>query len=445
MSTASAGRRNAPLQIDYFPPASLKSMDGAVRKHPPSQIKSLCKSIEAFGFNVPILVDGEGRIVAGHARVAAAIRLGIGEVPAIRIQHLTEAQGKAFMLADNRLAELSQWDDQALGAVLLELSTLDLDFDIEATGFAMAEIDLRIEGLDEGPDEAEDIAVASGPSITRPGDLWLLGRHRLLCGSALDASDWAIVMADDRAARVVTDPPYNVPIGGHVSGLGQHRHREFAMAVGEMDAAGFTAFLQTAMAHAYRHAMPGSVHYWAMDWRHVGEIGSAGHAVYERLLNICVWQKNQPGMGSFYRSQHELFFVFSKAGASPRNNIQLGRFGRSRSNVWSYPSAASLARTSEEGNPLAMHPTVKPLALICDILLDASARGNVIADPFAGSGTSIIAAEKLNRAARAIELDPLYCDTILRRWCKWTGEDAVRQRDGATFRAIETAGEGVTP
>jgi DNA modification methylase len=258
----------------------------------------------------------------------------------------------------------------------------------------------------------------------------------------LDASDWATLMADDTAALVVTDPPYNVPISGHVSGLGQHRHREFAMAVGEMDAAGFTAFLQTAMTLAYRHATAGSVHYWAMDWRHVGEIGSAGHAVYERLLNICVWQKNQPGMGSFYRSQHELFFVFSKAGASPRNNIQLGRFGRSRSNIWSYPGAASLARTSEEGNPLAMHPTVKPLALICDILLDASARGDVVADPFAGSGTSLIAAEKLNRAARAIELDPLYCDTILRRWRKWTGEDAVRQRDGATFAAIEADGQG---
>jgi DNA modification methylase len=442
MSPASAARRNAPLQIEYFAPGALKPRDSTARRHPPSQIKSLCQSIEAFGFNVPVLVDGEGQLVAGHARLAAAVRLGMAEVPAIRIQHLTEVQVKAFMLADNRLAELSRWDDQALGAVLLELSALDLDFDLEATGFAMAEIDLRIEGLEGGADPADDITVASGPSITLPGDLWLLGRHRLLCGNALDASDWATLMADDTAALVVTDPPYNVPISGHVSGLGQHRHREFAMAVGEMDAAGFTAFLQTAMTLAYRHATAGSVHYWAMDWRHVGEIGSAGHAVYERLLNICVWQKNQPGMGSFYRSQHELFFVFSKAGASPRNNIQLGRFGRSRSNIWSYPGAASLARTSEEGNPLAMHPTVKPLALICDILLDASARGDVVADPFAGSGTSLIAAEKLNRAARAIELDPLYCDTILRRWRKWTGEDAVRQRDGATFAAIEADGQG---
>lgn len=436
MSIVSAGRRNAPLQIEHLPVATLTPMSGAARKHPPAQIKSLCKSIAAFGFNVPILVDNEGRIVGGHARVTAAVRLGLSEVPAIRIQHLNEPQIKAFMLADNRLAELACWDDQALGVVLLELSTLDLDFDLDATGFAMAEIDLRIEALEERHDDAAEIAVAAGPSITQPGDMWLLGRHRLLCGNALDAADWSQLMGDDLAALVVTDPPYNVPIGGHVSGLGQHRHREFAMAVGEMDAAGFTTFLRTAMSQAYRHAKPGSLHYWAMDWRHVAEIGAAGHAAYERLINICVWQKNQPGMGSFYRSQHELFFVFAKAGAAPRNNIQLGRFGRSRSNIWSYPGAASLARTSEEGNPLAMHPTVKPLALVCDILLDASVRGDIVADPFAGSGTCVIAAEKLGRVARAIELDPLYCDTIIRRWCKWTGEEARRQRDGATFAAV---------
>jgi DNA modification methylase len=429
--------RNAQLQIEYLLITSLKPMPGSPRRHPKSQIQSLTKSITAFGFNVPVLVDGDERIVAGHARVEAAKRCGLAEVPAIRVEHLNEAQLKAFMVADNRLAELGSWDDPALGLILVELADLDLDFDIEATGFALAEIELRIEGLGDDAGEQEEIVATSGPPVTQPGDLWMLGSHRLLCGNALEDADWTTLMSGDQAALVVTDPPYNVPINGHVSGLGQHRHREFAMAVGEMDQSGFTSFLQTAMALAHSCSTPGSVHYWAMDWRHVVEVGGAGKSVYERYLNMCVWQKSAPGMGSFYRSQHELFFVFARGGAPSRNNVQLGRFGRSRSNVWHYPGAASLARTAEEGNPLAMHPTVKPLALICDILLDASARGDIIADPFAGSGTSVIAAEKLGRKARGIELDPLYCDTIIRRWQNWTGENAVRVSDGMTFAALE--------
>jgi DNA modification methylase len=323
--------------------------------------------------------------------------------------------------------------------VLLELSELDLDFDLEATGFSLAEIELKIEDLGAAGDQPEPVLVATGRAVTQRGDLWQLGNHRLLCGNALEAGAWERLVGGEMAALVVTDPPYNVAINGHVSGLGKHRHREFGMAAGEMAAAEFQAFLQTAMAHAHQWSAPGSVHYWAMDWRHVVELGAAGRGVYERFLNICVWAKNQPGMGSFYRSQHELFFVFAKGGAPSRNNIQLGRFGRSRSNMWSYPGAASLARTAEEGNPLAMHPTVKPLALICDILLDASVKGDIIADPFCGAGTTIVAAEKLGRRARAVELDSLYCDTIIRRWQHWTGENAIRVTDGLSFSAVEAA------
>ncbi|WP_431285053.1 site-specific DNA-methyltransferase [Humitalea sp. 24SJ18S-53] len=436
-------RCNATLQIEYVPPGSINPMPGAPRKHPASQIRSLVKSIKAFGFNVPILIDGDQRIIAGHARVEAAKKFGMDAVPVIRVEHLSEGQVKAFIIADNRLAELSTWDEQALGAILLDLSGLDLDFDLEATGFAMAEIELRIESLVEGAEEeTPPVDVATDSPITHVGDVWRLGQHILMCGNSLSDADYAKLMGQDSAALVLTDPPYNVPIAGHVSGLGRFQHREFAMAVGEMDSAGFTAFLEGAMRLAYHHAAPGSVHYWAMDWRHVVEIGRAGQAVYDRFLNLCVWQKNQAGMGSFYRSQHELLFVFSKGGAASRNNVQLGRFGRSRSNVWTYPSAASLARTAEEGNPLAMHPTVKPLALVSDILLDASVRGDIILDPFAGSGTSVIAADKLGRRARAMELDPLHCDTILRRWRKWSGDEPIRQRDGASFTALEAeAGE----
>ena len=444
MTNVSPARRNARLQICYLATSSLKPMPGAPRRHPASQVRMLAKSVDAFGFNVPILVDGEDRIVAGHARVVAAEKCGITEVPAVRVEHLSDAQLTAFMVADNRLAELARWDDQLLGTILLELSELDLDFDIEATGFAVAEIELRIEGLNDASGESEEQPVSSGPPVVTPGEVWEMGGHRLFCGNALDELSWQTLMGNERAALVVTDPPYNVPIHGHVSGLGKYRHREFAMAVGEMDEAEFTAFLASAMRQAHAWSVPGSVHFWAMDWRHVVEVGSAGRWIYERYLNMCVWQKSVPGMGSFYRSQHELFFVFAKGGASSRNNVQLGRFGRSRSNVWSYPGAASLARTSEEGNPLASHPTVKPLALLCDILLDASARGDIIADPFAGSGTSVIASEKLGRWARVIELDPLYCDTILRRWRNWSGEDALRVADGMTFASIERQGAAAT-
>ena len=442
MSDMSSHRRNRRLQVEYLPIDSVKPTPGSPRRHPASQIRALTKSFDAFGQVLPILVDADSRIVSGHAQHEVAKRLRMTEVMAIRIEYLSEAQIKALMLALNRTAELATWDDHALGSILLELSELDLDFDIEATGFAMAEIELKIEGLDDAEEEQEEILVASGTPVTQLGELWILGNHRLVCGDALDANTWAAVMADDKATLVVTDSPFNVPIHGHVAGLGKHRYREFPMANGEMDEASFTEFLRTAMTRAHEWSAAGSVHYWAMDWRHAFEISSAGRCVYERFLNMCVWQKTSPGMGSFYRSQHELFFVYAKGGAPSRNNVQLGRFGRSRSNVWTYPGAASLSRTSEEGNPLAMHPTVKPLALISDIMLDASARGDIVADPFAGSGTSLIAAEKLGRKARAIELDPLYCDTIVRRWQNWTGERAVRVLDGSTFNALEAVREG---
>lgn len=432
-------RRNAPLHTDYLPTTALTPMPGAPRAHPKSQLRALAKSVEAFGQVLPILIDAECRIVSGHALWEVAKMVCLPQVMVIRVDHLDEAQTKALMVALNRIGDLSKWNESALRTILLELSEIDLDFDIEATGFAEIEIELMVQDLDVAGAGAEAlILVGDGAAICRPDDLWQLGRHMLLCGSALDEDSWSKLMGGDLAALVVTDPPYNVPINGHVSGLGKHQHREFAMAAGEMSEAEFTRFLEAAMVHAHRSSEPGSVHYWAMDWRHAGEIIAAGKAVYKRFLNMAVWAKNQPGMGSFYRSQHELFFVFARGGAPSRNNVQLGRFGRSRSNVWHYPAAASMARTAEEGNPLAMHPTVKPLALIADIMLDASGRGDLVVDPFAGSGTTLIAAEKLGRVARAIEMDPAYCDTIIRRWQRWTGEIAVRVADGMSFAALET-------
>jgi DNA modification methylase len=443
MSTSSLLlQRNSSLEIIHLPLDQLTPLPGAPRRHPKNQIRSLKASIEAFGFNVPVLVDQHNQVVSGHARVAALRELGFATVPAVRLEHLDENAVRAFMVADNRLSELSDWDEALLATVLKELSDVDLSFDIEAIGFSMAEIDLRIEGLgDADPDGDDELALPSGPAVVVPGELWQLGKHRLICGNALEAISWAELMGEERAALVVTDPPYNVPIDGHVSGLGQYRHREFAMACGEMDEAEFVSFLSKAMRHARDFSRQGSLHYWAMDWRHMPELTQAATQLYADQINLCVWVKSNPGMGSLYRSQHELFAVFRNGKTQHRNNVQLGRFGRSRSNVWNYPGANSAAHGAGEGKLLALHPTAKPVALLADAILDSTVRGDIVADAFLGSGSTLIAAEKVGRQCRGIELDPLYCDTIIRRWQRWSGGEAIRCSDGTAFSSIEAAAQ----
>jgi ParB-like chromosome segregation protein Spo0J len=408
------------------------------RLHSPKQIKQIARSIEAFGFNVPVLVDAAGQVIAGHGRVLACRQLGWTEVPTIQLDHLSPLQARAFMVADNRLSDLSKWDEPLLAETLRDLSLADIDFELEAIGFDMGEIDLRIESLQaevgQGADPADTFAPpAPGPAVTRPGDLWLLGRHRLLCGDALDPAAYAQLLADAKAVMVFTDPPYNVPIAGHVSGLGAVQHREFAMAVGEMSQAEFTTFLRTAMTLMAQHSQDGSLQFVCIDWRHLGEALAAGRAAYTELKNLCVWAKDNAGMGSLYRSQHELVLVF-KAGRAPhRNNVELGRHGRHRSNLWRYAGVNSFGRSTEEGNLLSLHPTVKPVALVADAILDCTARGDVVLDPFLGSGTTLIAAERVGRRCCGMELDPLYADTIIRRWQALTGDVAVHASSSETF------------
>jgi DNA modification methylase len=413
------------------------------RVHSRRQIRQIARSIEAFGFNVPVLVDSALRVIAGQGRVLACEYLGLSEVPTIRLDHLSEAQVRAFMIADNRLTENSVWDDGLLAEQLKELSVLDLDFSLEATGFEMAEIDLRIEamtGESQGEEDPADTVppIISGPALSQAGDLWQLGRHRVCCGSALDPCAFAVLMDGERAGVVFTDPPYNVRIDGHATGLGALRHRDFAMASGEMDRAEFTDFLTGALQLHARHSVDGSIHFTCMDWRHVGELMTAGQEVYSELKNICVWVKHNAGMGSLFRSQHEFIFVFKHGRASHRNNIQLGQFGRHRSNVWTHRGANSLGRGTEEGNLLDIHPTVKPVALVADAILDCSARGDVVLDGFLGSGTTVIAAERTGRRCFGIEIDPTYVDTIIRRWQAFTGDTARHTATGQTFNELET-------
>jgi DNA modification methylase len=323
------------------------------------------------------------------------VRLGWQSVPTICLEHLSEAQARAFMIADNRLTEIAVWDDRLLAEQLKQLAELELDFSLEATGFAMAEIDLRIEGLQLAAQPASDTADALptvGSAVSRAGDLWLLDRHRVLCGSALDEAAYTELLGQARAAMAFTDPPYNVPIAGNVSGLGRIKHRDFMMAAGEMDEREFITFLTRALRLLTTFSVEGALHYICMDWRHLGELLAAGRAVYGELKNLCVWVKHNGGMGSFYRSRHELVLVFKHGRAAHRNNVELGRFGRNRSNVWEYASPSAFGHAGEEGNLLALHPTVKPVALIANAMLDASARGDLtskLRDSVLGTGTIV--------------------------------------------------------
>ena len=442
---ARRGTNTPCLTLTYRPVSALKLHERNPRQHSPRQVRQIARSIQTFGFNVPILVDAEDRVIAGHGRVLACRHLGWTEVPTIRLDHLSAEQARAFMLADNRLAEVATWDDRLLGETLRDLAAVELDFDLEVIGFEVAEIDLRIADLEVTPSAEPDPADApspapSGPAVTQPGELWLLGRHRLLCASALDPAAYPVLMrGGPPAAMVFTDPPYNVPIAGHVSGLGAIQHREFAMAAGEMTRPEFTAFLETALGLAARHSRDGALHYICMDWRHMGELLAVGQEVFTELKNLCVWAKDNAGMGSLYRSQHELVFVFKCGTAAHRNNVELGRHGRHRSNLWSYPGVNSFGRQSEEGNLLALHPTVKPIRLVADAILDCTARGEVVLDPFLGSGTTLLAAERVGRCARGLELDPLYVDTAIRRWQALTGDAARHAASGQSFDTLAEA------
>jgi DNA modification methylase len=402
-------------------------------KHPNLQIRELAGSITQFGFVVPILIDRNGRIIAGHARAEAAKLLGMEEVPTILLDNLTENQIRAFMLADNKLAEKAVWDPEILAIELQHLAEID-EFDVTITGFDIGEIDSIVEATRSVPDEDEVVQInETAQPITQPNDLWKLGRHRLLCGDALQESSFARLMAAHRAHLVFVDCPYNLRIDGNVCGKGSIHHREFAMASGEMSPAEFVAFLTTALRLLSRFSISASVHFICMDWRHIGELLAAGNQIYSELLNLCVWVKNAGGMGSLYRSQHELIFVFKNDKGRHRNNVMLGKYQRNRTNVWEYPGVNSLSRQGDEGNLLALHPTCKPVNLVADALLDCSARGDIILDSFLGSGTTLIASERVGRVCYGMELDARYVDVAIRRWQKHTGDRAIHAETGEPF------------
>jgi DNA modification methylase len=429
------------LSIVYKKLDELSSNPCNGRTHSKGQIRQIAKSIEAFGFLSPILTDNSDVIVAGHGRAAAARILGISTVPTVPIEHLSSDEIRAFMIADNRIAQNAGWDESILAIEFQHLLALDATFDITATGFEVPEIDLIIGGNQVEADVGDTFESPRSSPVSSPGDLWLLGKHRILCGNALERSSFLTVMANRKANLAFLDPPYNIRIDGNVSGKGAIRHSDFAMASGEMTTQQFIDFLTTSLEIAAAFSVDGSIHFVCMDWRHVGELLAAGEKAYDSLLNLCVWAKDKGGQGSFYRSAHEFVFVYRNGKHRHRNNVQLGQFGRYRTNVWNYPSVSTLCRQGHEGNVLAFHPTVKPIAMVADAMLDCSARGDVVLDSFLGSGTTLIAAERVGRMCFGIELNPLYVDVAIRRWQQHTGNDAIHSGSRKTFRESSSVGE----
>jgi DNA modification methylase len=425
------------LSIEYLLISRLKLRTSNPRTHSDKQIEQIARSIQRFGFTNPIIADDEDNLVAGEGRLKAAKRLGFSEVPAVRLANMTEAEIRAYVIADNKLAESAGWDRNLLALELQYLSDLGLDeLDVTITGFELPEIEVLIgELLGANNDGSADEVVepTPGPAVTRVGDVWHIGDHRLVCGDSTKAETYQALLGDKRAQMVFSDPPYNVPIAGHVSGLGKIQHREFGMAAGEMSNVEFTAFLTSVFSQLTSYSENGAIHFQCIDWRHIGEMLEAGEAAYTELKNICVWSKANAGMGSFYRSQHEFVCVFKSGNAPHINNIELGKFGRYRTNIWTYAGVNGFGNGRSD---LELHPTVKPVALVEDAIRDCSRRKGIVLDPFIGSGTTLIAAERTGRRGFGIELDPLYCDVSLRRLGSVCGVQATLESTGQSFEEL---------
>lgn len=426
-------------QVEWVPIGALRANPRNARAHSKKQIRQIAESIRKFGFLNPVIVDDAGLVLAGHGRLEAARLVGIATVPVLRFAHLSPARKRAYVLADNRIAEQAGWDRELLALELGELVDLlpTEGLDVTLTGFEAAEVDLLLADMAASRSDPDDAL----PPLPRRAtsqlvDLWALGKHRLLCGDARSRADVLRLMDGVAAAAVFTDPPYNLRVAA-IGGRGRIRHPEFAFASGEMTLEQFRQFLAETLVNGVRASAPGAVHYVCMDWRHLDALIEVGRDLYGDMLNLVVWNKTTPGQGSFYRSQHELICVFRVGDQRHRNNVELGRFGRNRSNVWSYPGANTFGKGRME--TLAAHPTVKPVALVADALLDCTLRGDVALDLFAGSGTTILAAEKVGRVAYTLECEPRYVDVAIQRWQRSTKNDAILLGDGRTFEEIADA------
>lgn len=427
------------LRVEYINISEVKPYESNPKVHQSKQIQQIVNSISEFKFNNPILIDENNTIIAGHGRILAAKHLNMLEVPIIRLLHLSEVQKKAYRIADNKLTENGQWDYDLLKLEFTELEKFDLDFNLDITGFDVADIDIILDNnltdkevkIDE---KANTIPfIKEDEIISKPGDIWQLGKHRIICDNSLEQNTYRLLLENKKANMVFTDPPYNVKVDGHVCGLGKVKHKEFSMASGEMSEREFQEFLSTAFSLLKEFSTDGSLHYICMDWRHIKEIINIGSNLYDEFKNLCVWNKDNAGMGSLYRSKHELIFIFKNGKQPHKNNVELGLHGRYRTNVWDYPGINSFGGNKDN---LKFHPTVKPIEMVKDAILDVTNRNQIVLDAFLGSGTTLIASEKAGRLCYGIEIEPLYVDTTIRRWQDLTGKSAIHLQTGNSYREI---------
>ncbi|MEI8390221.1 MAG: DNA methyltransferase [bacterium] len=429
---------NTNLVVEYVNASEIKPYKSNPKIHKNKQIQQIVNSISEFRFNNPILIDENNVIIAGHGRLLAANHLNMQQIPVIKLSHLSDAQKKAYRIADNKLTENGEWDFDLLKIEFEDLSHLELDFNLDITGFDTADIDVMLDDtltrkevkLDEKANAVPFIS--ANEIVSQPGDIWQLGKHMIICGNSLEKETYTKLFGSEKANMIFTDPPYNVKVDGHVCGLGKIKHKEFYMASGEMSEEEFQNFLSGSFNLLKEFSKDGSLHYICMDWRHIKEIINAG-SIYDEFKNLCVWNKDNGGMGSLYRSKHELIFIFKNGKQSHINNVELGSHGRYRTNVWDYPGANSFGR---DKNNLKFHPTVKPVEMVKDAILDVTARNDIVLDAFLGSGTTLIAAEKSGRVCYGIELEALYIDTTIRRWESLTGSSALNLSSGKTYREL---------
>ncbi|UZK65408.1 site-specific DNA-methyltransferase [Sphingomonas sp. M1-B02] len=418
--------------IEYRPLADVIPYAGNPRAHPEKQIVQLMASICEFGFPMPLLVDVTGELICGHARHEAAKRLGLEQVPVLVAQFWSKAQIKAYRLADNQLASAASWDENLLRIELTGIIELD-EVPIEVLGWETGQIDVILDGASLAEDDAADV-IPEAPSdpVTRLDDIWVMGKHRLSCGSSLEAECWSKLMAGKMGALSLNDPPWNVPVNGHVSSTG--RHQEFAMASGEMTPEQFVEFNANWFAKSCAHLKDGALVMAFMDHAHLFELMTAARQARLKHLNLCVWAKTNGGMGSLYRSQHELVLVLKHGSAPHTNMVELGRHGRYRTNLWLCAGANVFGATRDAD--LAAHPTVKPVALLAEAIRDVTRHGEIVTDAFSGSGSTILACERTKRVGYAIEIEPRYVDVGVYRWEKMTGRQAVLEATGQTFSEV---------
>ena len=437
LSAMAASVPDGPLcamKLELRQISSLKGMKKRARRSEKPQIKRVAKSITTLKQCAPILINQSGEIINGHVVVEALKSLGAEEVWCAVIDHLDEDERALLHVTINRIGETGDWDLDALGPLLIEFE--ELGFEIETTGFSLPELDIIMSPLigNEAEVAQEDVPEPPAVPVSIPGDLWIIGKHRLLCGDATDPQSYVIVLDGQLADVIFTDCPWNIPIEGFVSGLGKTKHANFKQGAGEMSPEQFAAFCNTFHALGAAYLKEGGAFFSCIDWRSDDIIVAAGRTAGLRHINTVVWNKGNGGMGSPYRSAHELIVVFCQGKTLAVNNVELGKHGRDRTNVWTYPGANR--RGSSANKALAHHPTPKPIELVRDALLDLSKRGSVVLDPFMGSGTTIMAAEQCGRTSYGIELDPAYVDVAIRRWQAATGKAATLAGTDLSFADI---------